>query len=147
MTEPASRTSADIHLEKLRGMVKADPESHFFLTLAEELRKRDESEEAMSVLTAGVRNNPAFAAARLTLGRWLLKDEKFAEARAEFAKVLELSPNDKFAVRYLREAEDKLGGSRGDKVVGVERRLNRFLEGIKKAFADNSPGQAKSGGR
>jgi|GEM_PF-1605377 len=127
------KTSADMYLDKLRGMVKTSPDSKMFLTLAEELRKRGELEEAMTALTEGVRKNPDFAAARLTLGRWYLRDKKYPEARNEFAKVLELSPDDKFALRYIKEAEAGMGETKGAKVV---KRLNAFLEGVKKAFAE-----------
>jgi tetratricopeptide (TPR) repeat protein len=137
--DPVLKTSADFFIEKLKGMVKSAPDSKLFLTLAEELKKRDENEEAMAVLTAGIRNNPAFVAARLTLGRWYLKDGLFPEARKEFTRVLELDPGDKFAARYIREADKKIGDVSGVRVV---QRLNKFLEGVKKAFVDGSLKQA-----
>lgn len=133
--DPILKTSADFFIEKLKGMVKTTPDSRLFLTLAEELKKRDENEEAMAVLTAGIRNNPTFVAARLTLGRWYLKDGLFPEARKEFTRVLELDPGDKFAARYIREADKKIGNVRG---VEVAQRLNKFLDRVKKAFADDS---------
>jgi|WetSurMetagenome_2_1015567.scaffolds.fasta_scaffold00076_36 predicted Zn-dependent protease len=133
------KTSADFYLEKLREMVKTTPDSKLFLTLAEELRKRDESEEAMAVLTAGVKANPAFVAARLTLGRWYLRDKRYPEARKEFADVLGLAPGDKFALRYIKEVETCMGNVKGAKVV---KRLNEFLEGIERAFPDEQMQQA-----
>jgi predicted Zn-dependent protease len=138
------RTSADIYLDKLRGMVKTTPDSKLFLTLAEELRKRGELEEAMSVLMEGVRKNPSFVAARLTLGRWYLRDKMYPEARQEFAHVLELSPNDKFALRYIKEAESSMGSIKAAVVI---KKLNEFLEGVKKAFADTPVKQAADSNR
>jgi tetratricopeptide (TPR) repeat protein len=129
------KTNADFYIEKLKGMVKSAPDSRLFLTLAEELKKRDEHEEAMTVLSAGIRNNPTFVAARLTLGRWYLKEGLFPEARKEFTHVLELAPDDKFAARYIREADSKIGDVKGAKVV---QRLNKLLDGVKKAFEDDS---------
>jgi predicted Zn-dependent protease len=143
-TDPAMKTSADFYLEKLRGMVKAEPDSRLFLTLAEELKKRDELKEAMAVLVAGIGRNPNFAAARLTLGRWYLRDGMFPEARNEFARVLELTPGDKFALRYIKEADHKIGDVKGVKVI---EKLNKFLAGIRKAFADAPIKQAPGGGR
>jgi predicted Zn-dependent protease len=128
---PVTKTSADFFIEKLKDMVRSTPDSRMFLTLAEELRKRDEMEEAMEVLKTGVGKNPTFVAARLTLGRWYLNGNKFAEARNEFLQALELAPGDKFAARYLKEAEGKLGGLKSAKVV---ERLNRFLDAVKKEF-------------
>lgn len=138
------KTNADFYIEKLKGMVRTTPDSRLFLTLAEELNKRDEHKEAMTVLTTGIQKNPGFVAARLTLGRWYLKDGQFPEARKEFMRVLELDSGNKFAARYIREADKKSGDVRGVKVV---QRLNKFLDGVKKAFADDLLKQAAAGNR
>jgi Flp pilus assembly protein TadD len=135
--------NADFYIEKLKDMVKANPDSKLFLTLAEELRKRDEPDEAMSVLKTGIDNNPSFVSARLTLGRWHLRDGRIAEAEKEFRHVLELAPDDRFASRYLKEIADQVMDTRSPQVI---ERLNKLLNGIRKAFAADSPTQAGAGG-
>lgn len=130
--------NADFFIEKLRERVLENPDSRLFLTLAEELKKRGEEEEALLVLKEGIEKNPAFAAARLTLGRWYLKDNRIEEARKEFSVVLEISPGDKFALRYLREIETKKAGGKGDAGRNAVVRLNGFLAAIKKRFAVDS---------
>jgi tetratricopeptide (TPR) repeat protein len=129
--------NADFYIEKLKEMVRDNPDSRLFLTLAEELRKRGESEEAMAVIRTGINNNPSFVSARLTLGRWNLKDGLLEEAEKEFAHVLELSPDDKFAARYLKDIGVQMGSYR---IRRTTERLNKLLEGIKKAFAPDSSG-------
>jgi tetratricopeptide (TPR) repeat protein len=136
--------NADFYIEKLKDIVRDNPDSRLFLALAEELRKRGEAEEAMTVLTKGISSNPTLVSARLTLGRWHFRDGRLADAKKEFGKVLELSPDDKFAARYLREIE----GQKEDKNTKlVIERLNKFLEGIKKAFAPDDPGQISAAER
>jgi tetratricopeptide (TPR) repeat protein len=127
--------NADFYIEKLKDMVRDNPDSKLFLTLAEELRKRGEGEEGMAVLMRGISSNPNFVSARLTLGRWHLRDGKLAEAKREFTIVLTLAPDDKFAARYLREIEGQAGKEQGKIVI---EKLNTFLDGIKKTFASGS---------
>jgi tetratricopeptide (TPR) repeat protein len=139
--------NADYYIEKLRERVLANPGSKLILTLAEELRKRGEQEEALMVLKEGIAQNPAFAAARLTLGRWFLKDDKLDEARKEFSAVLEVSPGDKFALRYLKEIDAKMAGEKGAAGKKIIERLNRFQDAIKKRFASASLDDLTAGDR
>jgi tetratricopeptide (TPR) repeat protein len=134
--------NADFYIEKLKEMVRDNPDSKLFLTLAEELRKRGESGEAMAVIKAGIDKNPSFVSARLTLGRWNLKDGLLEEAEKEFKHVLELSPDDKFAARYLADIRAQTGS---DRVRRTTERLNKLLESIKKAFAPDSSGRLTAG--
>ena len=140
---PVFNINADFYIEKLKDMVRDNPDSKLFLTLAEELRKRGETDEAMSVLTSGISKNPSFISARLTLGRWHLRDGRFAEARQEFVQVLEMAPADRFAIRYMKEIEDSIVNSKGRRAV---ERLNKLLEGIKKASAAESTGRGWQAG-
>jgi Flp pilus assembly protein TadD len=134
--------NADFYIEKLKEMVSDNPDSKLFLTLAEELRKRGENEEATAVIKAGINKNPSFVSARLTLGRWNLKDGLMEEAEKEFTHVLEFSPDDKFAARYLKDIREQTGNER---IRRTTERLNRLLEGIKKAFAPDSSGRLRAG--
>jgi len=139
--------NADYYIEKLRERVLANPGSKLILTLAEELKKRGEQEEALMMLKVGIAQNPAFAAARLTLGRWFLRDDKLDEARKEFSAVLEVSPGDKFALRYLKEIDAKRGGGEGAAGKRTIERLNRFQDAVRKRFASASPDDLAAGDR
>jgi tetratricopeptide (TPR) repeat protein len=139
--------NADYYIEKLRERVLANPGSKLILTLAEELKKRGEQEEALLVLKEGIAQNPAFAAARLTLGRWFLKDDKLDEARKEFSAVLEVSPGDKFALHYLKEIDAKMGGGEGAAGKRTIERLNRFQDAVRKRFASTSLDDLAAGDR
>jgi len=139
--------NADYYIEKLRERVLANPGSKLILTLAEELKKRGEQEEALMMLKVGIAQNPAFAAARLTLGRWFLKDDKLDEARKEFSAVLQVSPGDKFALRYLKEIDAKRGGGEGAAGKRTIERLNRFQDAVRKRFASASPDDLAAGDR
>ncbi|MGD0281029.1 MAG: hypothetical protein ABSB95_01550 [Dissulfurispiraceae bacterium] len=65
---------------RLKDRLEQDPGSKLFLSLAEELRKRDRVEEAVALLVDGISRRPDFPAAQLTLGRWYLS---LAEANKE----------------------------------------------------------------
>ncbi|HTZ18060.1 MAG TPA: tetratricopeptide repeat protein [Dissulfurispiraceae bacterium] len=139
--------NADYYIEKLKARVLENPGSRLFLTLAEELRKREELEEALTVLKSGIEKNPAFAAARLTLGRWLFKDNKFREARKEFSAVLDVCPGDGFATRYLGEIDMQLEGENDDVRRRTVERLNDFREAVRKRFSAGVPDGTAAGDR
>ena len=97
------------YIKKLRERLSQQPGSRLFLSLAEELRKRDMGDEAVELLVDGIGKNPDFLAARLTLGRWYLQGNKFAEALEQFSAVLEKAPGNNFARKGLAEANRALG--------------------------------------
>jgi tetratricopeptide (TPR) repeat protein len=139
--------NADYFVEKLRDRVREAPESKLFLTLAEELKKRGEIGEAFAVLKEGIGKNPSFAAARLTLGRWYLNDDKLDAAEREFSEVLRISPDDRFALRYIKEIEDKNSAGKGDAGHKIIERLNQFQQAIHKRFKTATPGNNPAGDR
>jgi len=96
-------------VRRLRNRIRHKPGSRLFLSLAEELRKRDRIEEAVALLAEGSRQNPDFIAAKLTLGRWHLQGNKFAEAAEQFSEVLEKDPGNYFACKGLAGANLGLG--------------------------------------
>lgn len=96
-------------ISRLRNRLRQKPGSRLFLSLAEELRKRGMIEEAVALLADGSRHNPDFLAAQLTLGRWYLQSNKFAEAAAQFSEVLKKEPGNYFARKGLAEANSGLG--------------------------------------
>ena len=67
------------------------------------------SEEAVALLQKAAGKNPDFLARKLTLGRWYLQDNKFAEAAEQFSAVLEKDPGNYFARKGLAEANIALG--------------------------------------
>ena len=97
------------YIKKLRERLSQQPGSKLFLSLAEELRKLDLGDEAVELLIEGLGKNPDFLAARLTLGRWYLQGNKFAEALEQFSSVLEKAPGNNFARKGLAEANRALG--------------------------------------
>lgn len=139
--------NAGFFIEKLRERVLESPGSRLFLTLAEELKKRGENEEAYMVLRDGIEKNPAFTAARLTLGRWYLRDGKLEEAKREFLAVTEVSPGDRFALRYLGEIEAQLPAGKVDSRRKTIDTLNRFREAIHRRFDANSLNNSRAGDR
>ena len=97
------------YIRKLRERIRENPGSKLFLSLAEELKKLCRLEDAFSVLTDGIRKDPGFIAPQLTLGRWYLSCDMFAEAKREFSEALGKSPGNAFAQKGLAEAGRNLG--------------------------------------
>ena len=73
-----------LYIKRLKERLRQSPDSKVFLSLAEELRKKDRIEDAITVLIDGVKKNPDFIAARLTLGRWYLLTDMLSEAKKNF---------------------------------------------------------------
>lgn len=152
-----------IYIKRLKERLRQNPDSKVFLSLAEELRKKDMMDEAIAVLIGGIKKQPDFIGARLTLGRWYLLSDMLSEAQKEYSEVIKRSPDNIFASKGLQEINKRLGyqsngvseyGSIGDtptprhpdtpipleslSSVGREAvvdRLNKFLEEIKIRFA------------
>ena len=101
------------YLKRLKERIRQNPDSKLFLSLAEELRKGGRTDEATAMLVDGIRRNPEFAAARLTLGRWYLSANMFEEAKKEFSELVEKFPGNAFAHRGLAEAYRSLGLEEG----------------------------------
>ncbi len=99
------------YIKKLRERLSQHPGSRLFLSLAEEMRKRDMGDEAVELLIDGIGKDPDYLAARLTLGRWYLQGNKFAEALEEFSAVLEKAPGNNYARKGLADANRALGNS------------------------------------
>lgn len=98
-----------VFIRRLRNRLRQKPGSRLFLSLAEELMKRDLLEEAFALLSDGCRRQPDFIAAKLTLGRWYLGSRRFSEASALFSEALKQDPANYFARKGLAEANKALG--------------------------------------
>ncbi len=75
-------------IEILYQRLRTEPGSPLFLSLAEELQKQERMEEAIDVLSEGLRHNPNFTAARLKLAQWYGNSGMYEEALREIEKVL-----------------------------------------------------------
>jgi tetratricopeptide (TPR) repeat protein len=100
----------DLHrIDDLRRRVQKDPASIAFAQLAEELRRANELEEAVTVCRAGLARHPSYLSARVTLGRALLALGRIDEAEAELkAAVAGSSPN-LSALRSLADIYQRRG--------------------------------------
>jgi predicted Zn-dependent protease len=122
------------YIKRLKERLRQNPDTKLFLSLAEEMRKRDKMDEAIAILVDGIKRNPDFVAARLTLGRWYLSCNMFSEAKKEFLEVLAKSPQNIHVRERLAEVNKNMGI---DKEVVVSR-LNRFLEAVKTQFSSKN---------
>jgi tetratricopeptide (TPR) repeat protein len=104
---------AHSYIDRLREILAQKPGSRIFLSLAEELKKLGHDDEAFKLLTDGTGKHPDFAAARLTLGRWYLQCNRYAEASRQFLAVLKNVPANCFARKGLAEANRMLIDSSG----------------------------------
>lgn len=105
------------YIKKLKEKLKEKPDSRLFLSLAEELLKREDVDEAISVLEDGIKKNPDLINARLSLGKCYLAKDMLEEAKNEFLSVIEKSPGNALARRYLNEVKKKLAGSEDVKAI------------------------------
>jgi tetratricopeptide (TPR) repeat protein len=92
-------------LEELRRRVDKDPASIAFASLAEELRKAGEYDEAVRVCRTGLERHPTYLSARVTLGRALLALQQYGEARTEIEYVLHAAPDNLLALKCMNELQ------------------------------------------
>lgn len=100
-------------IDDLRRRLEKDPGSRLFAQLAEELRKDGDLEEAINVCREGLKRQPAYPSARMTLGRALFDTGDLAAARVEFETVLKGAPDNILASRLLAESLEGLGDLQG----------------------------------
>ena len=100
-------------IDDLRRRLEKDPGSRLFAQLAEELRKDGDLEEAINVCREGLKRQPAYPSARMTLGRALFDTGDLDAARAEFETVLKGAPDNILASRLLAESLEGLGDFAG----------------------------------
>jgi tetratricopeptide (TPR) repeat protein len=88
-------------IAELSAKLQKEPGSRLFVPLAEEYVKAGMLEEAVQVLTDGLKKHPEFLVARVTLGKIYFQQGKFAEARRELEAVVTVSPDNLVALRKL----------------------------------------------
>jgi tetratricopeptide (TPR) repeat protein len=86
---------------KLTEKLQKDPSSKLFFPLAEEYIKCNMMEEAIIVLTDGLKTHPGFHAARVSLGKVYLQKGRMREAKVEFEKVVAQNPDNIMAQKKL----------------------------------------------
>jgi tetratricopeptide (TPR) repeat protein len=96
-------------IEELRRRVESDPASIAFAALAEEYRRGGQFEDAIAICEAGLQRHPAYLSARVTLGRALLENGRYQEARAQLEQVLRSAPENLAAIRGLAEIHHRAG--------------------------------------
>ena len=96
-------------LDELRRRVEKDPASITFASLAEELRRTGDHDEAVRVCRAGLEHHPTYLSARVTLGRALLELQQYAEARTELEYVIHAAPDNLIARKCMSELQERAG--------------------------------------
>jgi tetratricopeptide (TPR) repeat protein len=94
---------------ELRRRLESDPGSLAFGSLAEELRRQGNLEEAISICRAGLDRHPGFLSGHMTLGRALSATGDDAGATAAFESVLSVAPDNLLASRLLADMYEKEG--------------------------------------
>ena len=104
----AERAATSSRIAELTRRLEREPGSRIFLELAREHHAAGSRADAVRVCREGLKRNPAYHSARVLLGRILIEDGHFTEARPELEAVVQQSPDNLLARRLLGEA---LGGS------------------------------------
>jgi len=94
---------------KLSEKLSKDPKSRLFVPLAEEYLKSGMPQEALIVLTDGLKIHPNFHTARSILGKVYIEMGQVAEARAEFEQVIKADPENLLAHRKLAKLYKEAG--------------------------------------
>lgn len=125
-------------VDELRRRVQADPASIAFAALAEELRRAHHLQEAVEVARTGLARHPAYASARVTLGRALVELGEVGEARVQLERALASAPENLAALRSLAELHRHAGelsrarelARRGATLFPQDRELRALLEAL-----------------
>jgi len=96
-------------IAKLSEKIAKDPSSKLFVPLAEEYRKSGMLDEAIQVLSDGLKANPNYMTARVSLGKMLLEKGNINEALDEFERVVQAIPDNLFAHKKLAEIYQSTG--------------------------------------
>jgi tetratricopeptide (TPR) repeat protein len=102
-------TTEDSRIAELRRRVENDPSSIAFAQLAEEYRRAGNFEAAENACRAGLERHPAYASARVTLGRTLIQLGRTEEGQQELEHALTLAPDNLAAIRALADVHRQQG--------------------------------------
>ena len=106
-------------LDELRRRVEKDPASIAFASLAEELRRTGDHDEAVRVCRSGLEHHPTYLSARVTLGRALLELQQYPEARTELEYVIVAAPDNLLALKCMAELQARAGDSASSEPVAT----------------------------
>ncbi|HXN06509.1 MAG TPA: tetratricopeptide repeat protein [Nitrospiria bacterium] len=95
-------------VEKLSDKLAKDPNSKVFFNLAEEYAKAGMTEEALVILTTGLKIHPSYVSANVLLGKLYFEKGMIKESRELFEQILKINPdnitaNKKLALIYIDE--------------------------------------------
>lgn len=110
-------------ITKVRQALALRPDWELAALIGAQYLQPESPAEAGEFLSNFLRNSPRSVSARLALGRVLAGDRKYAEARTEFARVLELQAGNTDALYALGMVNNQL-----DKPADAERYFKRYLE-------------------
>jgi len=94
----------DYRLEQLRFELREDPSSRSFFKLGEHLRREGELDEAIEILSTGLKEHDHYVAAWVSLGRAQLDNGDAKEAQISLERSLQLDPENAVASRAMGEA-------------------------------------------
>ena len=88
-------------ISRLSNLLLKNPASRLFVPLAEAYYKSGMHEEALFVLTDGIRRHPTFVAALVMLGKIYLQTGNRAKAREQFEAAVRINPENIPSLKHL----------------------------------------------
>jgi tetratricopeptide (TPR) repeat protein len=101
--------SSPVDIDELRRRWEAEPTPQLSLQLAEEYRRAEETDEAISILETALDSHPEHVAARVALGRYRMDAGRHEEARPVLEAVVAEDPTHLVANRALVHLYADLG--------------------------------------
>ena len=122
--KPGQKKPPSVNTDELLRRLELDKKSRIFLQLAEEYRKQDYIDSALSVLREGLKHHPHFQPAHVALARCLMAKKQYSQAQAELTRVHEKSPDNILAGKLLSEVLEARGERQ--RALEVLRTIARF---------------------
>lgn len=115
-----------------------------FAHLADAYRKAGEYAKAEGLLIHGLKTHPSYTSAYNVLGRVYIESERFEDAQAQFARVLELDPQNLISLRALGDLAARRGqvdDARGwyERMLQVDPRSEEAREGLARLASSATP--------
>lgn len=95
--------SRSAEISRLADLLQSHPDSRLFVPLAEAYLLSDMLEEAIQVLSHGLKTHANFVAARVMLGKIYLKKTQLSGAKEQFNQVIAIAPNNIPSLKGLAE--------------------------------------------
>jgi tetratricopeptide (TPR) repeat protein len=93
----------NLTIEMLEERVSKSSHSKLFLLLAQQYKEKGLFDKSIEILTKGLQNQPDSISARVALGTVYLEKNMTLEARKEFEKVMESTPDNLFVCKKLAQ--------------------------------------------